>query len=67
MPAKILNTALFQKGSQILTYLRYFRTLFDTREATLERLKAFRSVDYSDGLLIKLGSKETVSSTIFDP
>jgi hypothetical protein len=38
--------------------------MFDTTEPTIERLKAFRSIDYADGLLIKLGSKETVSSII---
>jgi len=36
--------------------------MFDTTEPTLERIKAFRSVDYAEGLLIKLGTKETVSS-----
>jgi hypothetical protein len=38
--------------------------MFDTTKPTLERLKDFRTIDYADGLLIKLGSKETVSSII---
>jgi hypothetical protein len=38
--------------------------MFDTTEPTLERIKAFRIVEYADGLLIKLGSKEAVSSQI---
>lgn len=39
--------------------------MFDTTEPTLERLKALRIVDDdAEGLLIKLGSKKTVSSKI---
>jgi hypothetical protein len=38
--------------------------MFDTTEPTLERLKTFRMIDHAEGLLIKLGSKETVSSII---
>lgn len=38
--------------------------MFDTRVSTIDRINIFRSVDYSEGLLIKLGSKETVSSII---
>jgi hypothetical protein len=33
--------------------------MFDTSKPIIERLKDFRSVDHADGLLTKLGSKET--------
>jgi hypothetical protein len=61
-PKNIIPRCL--KRSHLLTYLGYFRTMFDTTEPTLERIKAFRIVEYADGLLIKLGSKEAVSSQI---
>lgn len=38
--------------------------MFDTTVSTRERIDIFRQVDYAEGLLVKLGSKETVSYNI---
>lgn len=70
---KIINTALFEKMKTLLTLFFFLRKLFDTNKPTIERLQDLRAVEYADGLLQRLGSKENVSSiidvlrNIFDP